>query len=75
MEDDADLFETAVAAVIPEQPIRAVEDGIRLVAGVVVPLVLAREDDRIGRMALPVRDAILAASEADSRVVSSWKPM
>jgi hypothetical protein len=64
---DADLFQIPVAAVVPEQPFLAVEDGVRLVARVVVPSVCARNDDRIGRMALPVRDAILAASEADPR--------
>ena len=36
--DQADLLHAAVAAVVPEQPLLAVEDGKRLVAGVVVPL-------------------------------------
>jgi hypothetical protein len=56
-----------VAAVVPEQPFLAVEDSVRLVTRVVVSFVFAREDDRIRGMTLPVRDAILAASEADPR--------
>jgi len=34
VQHDADLLEAAVTAVVPEQPFAAVEDGVRLVAGV-----------------------------------------
>src|SRR5208283_1459761 len=44
----ADLFQAAVAAVVPEQPFPAVEDGERLVAGVVVPLAFPRLNDGVG---------------------------
>ena len=67
MEDYADLLKAVLAAVIPEQPLGAVENRIRFVTGVVIPFVLARKDDRVGGMALPVGDAILAAGEADPR--------
>ncbi len=65
--DDANLLQAAVPPVIPQQPFRAVEEGVRLVTGVVVPFVLARKDDGIARMPLPVGYAIPAAGQADPR--------
>ena len=41
---DADLLDAAVAAAVPEDPLRAVEDGVGLVARVVVPAARAEAD-------------------------------
>ena len=67
VEHDADLLQAAAAAVVPEQPLLAVVDRVGLVARIVIPLLPAGSDDRIGRMALPFRDAIPAAGKADPR--------
>ena len=45
MQREPDLLDAAFATVIPEQPLLAIEDRIRLVNGVVVPLVLTRPDN------------------------------
>ena len=37
-----------MATVVPKQPFLAVKDGIRFVGGIVIPFVLARENDRVG---------------------------
>ena len=68
MEHHADLFQTAVAAVVPKQPFRAVEDCVGLVARVVIPFVFAGSHDGIAGMALPIRDAVARARKADLRV-------
>src|SRR5690348_5078906 len=60
-EGQPDLLDDALAAVVPEQPLPAVEDRIRLVGSVPVPLPLARADDRVGRVPLPAADAIPGA--------------
>src|SRR5713101_3286207 len=65
VEHHADLLQRAVAAVAPQPPSLAVEDRVRLVTGVVVPLVAPRADDRVGRMTLPVGEAVPGAGEAD----------
>src|SRR6516164_870058 len=48
MQRQPDLLNGAFATVIPEQPLLAIEDRIRLVNGVVVPLVLTRPDNGVG---------------------------
>src|ERR1051326_2575746 len=65
MEDDSDLFESTVAAVIPKEPFLAVEDGERLVTGVVIPLVFTGTDDRVERVALPIGNAVARPGEAN----------
>ena len=68
MSGQADLFDATLAAVVPQQPLAAVEDRIRFVHGIVIPLVLAGTNDGVGRMALPTGDAILGPSDADLSV-------
>ncbi|HKM56109.1 MAG TPA: hypothetical protein VJY33_22065 [Isosphaeraceae bacterium] len=65
----ADLLQCLAPAVVPEQPLPAVEDGIRLVAGVVVPLAGTRSHDGVGRVALPGGDAVARTGDADLGVV------
>ena len=62
---EADLFDGAVAAVEPEAPLEAVEEGERFVAGVGVPLPISWTDDGVGGVALPLGEAIGGAGEAD----------
>jgi len=57
-QDDADLFQSAVPAVIPQQPFLSVENGAGFITGIVIPFVQARANDRVGRMTLPMGDAI-----------------
>ena len=63
----ADLFDAALAPVVPEHPAAAllVIDGEGLVAGIAVPGVVGGEEDRIGRMPLPVGDSVLGSRQAD----------
>src|SRR5262245_14661942 len=69
MQRQPDLLDAALATVVPEQPLLAIEDRIWFVNSVVVPLVLARPNDGVGSMALPVGDAVLRAGHADLRIV------
>src|SRR5262249_47815895 len=59
MQRQPDLLDAALATVVPEHPSLAIEDRIWFVNSVVVPLVLARPNDGVGSMALPVGDAVL----------------
>src|ERR1035437_8161991 len=62
---NANLLQSAVAAIIPKEPFLTVEDRVGFVTGVMVPLPFAGADDWIGRMALPAGDAVAGAGEAD----------
>ena len=67
------LLDAALAPVVPQEPLLAVVDGIGFVDRVVVPLVLARTDDRVGRMTFPVGDAVLRPCDADLRMAPPLK--
>lgn len=55
--------------VVPKEPLLSVEDRVGLVASIVVPLVLAGTDDRIGTVPLPARDPVPSSRNADLRVI------
>src|SRR5271157_5196080 len=69
VDEHANLLQALAPAVVPEQPLPAVEDGIGLVAGVVVPLAGTRSHDGVGRVALPGGDAVPRTGDADLGVV------
>src|SRR5262249_39930609 len=64
-----DLFNATLATVVPQQPSLPVENRIRLVNGVVVPLVLAGTNDGVGSMTFPSADAVLGTGNTDLCVV------
>src|SRR5262249_48225662 len=68
-----DLLHTAPATVVPQQPLSAIVDGIRLVNGVVVPLIFSGANDRVGRMTLPIGGAVPGAGNTDLSVVPVTK--
>jgi integrase len=55
---NADLFDTAVSAVVPEEPSLAIEDRRWLVHGIRVPAAWRWTDDWIGWMPLPIVDSV-----------------
>src|SRR5262249_15061140 len=65
VQSQPDLFDAPFTTVVPQEPFVAVEDRKRLVNGVVVPLVDSGTYDRVGRMALPVGDAVPGPGDAD----------
>jgi hypothetical protein len=73
VQNQAGLFERAMAAVVPKQPLESIENGIRLVARVAIPHVQPGADNRIIPMALPVVDAVPRARQADLGVIDIAK--
>src|ERR1019366_5127520 len=69
MKRQPNLLNAAPATVVPQEPLFPIEDRIRLVNGVVVPLVLAGANDGISSMTLPVGDPVLGTGNADLGVV------
>jgi hypothetical protein len=69
VEDKANLLQGAVAAVIPEEPLLAVVDGVRPVTGVMIPLIFTRADNWVGGMAFPAGDAVGAGRVTDGGMV------
>ena len=64
MNNHPNLFQRVVAAVVPEQPFLTIENGERLIARVVISLVLARSNNGVCGVALPIVDAVAGAGQA-----------
>src|SRR5689334_18249709 len=73
MKYNTDLFQASPPPVVPKQPLFSVENRIRFVTGVLIPLVLALANDGILRMPLPVGDSIAGPGNSYLGVVDVAK--
>src|SRR5262249_62050939 len=64
----------APPAVVPQPPPLPVEDRVRLVHRIRIPPALPGSDDRVGRVSLPVGDAVLRPGQADLGTVPIREP-
>ena len=74
MYSQADLLDTAVATIIPKQPLLLSEYSTWFVAGIMVPLVLTWANDRVSWMSLPINNAITRTCQTNLRVVDIAEP-
>src|SRR5262245_20782183 len=70
----SDLLVPAPPTLVPQLPPLPVEDRVRLVHRIRIPPVLPGSDDRVGRVSLPVGDAILRAGQSDLGAVPIREP-
>ena len=71
MDHQTDVFGVLLAAVIPQKPaiVGIVPDGERFVAGVRIPFARRWRNNGVCRQALPLRNAVSGACDADARGV------
>src|SRR5260370_38757530 len=65
MDGDADLLEASVPPVVPQQPLLAIKQSERFIAGIVIPLPRTWTDNGIGGGSLPPRSAVRGTRQAD----------
>src|SRR5262245_52437907 len=69
MKRDAYLLDHATAAIVPEQPLCAIPEHVRLIDRLAVPACVGGSEDGICGQSSPARDAVARAGQADVGVI------
>src|SRR6266699_7085177 len=70
MKGQTDLLHTPAPAIVPQKPTVTLQNRIRLINRVMVPILLrARANDQVVRVPFPIRNTVLGPRQADLRMI------